>query len=45
MGRFLAPVELFELRWQMLSDAIKQNGINDELREEWLAADAALKNR
>lgn len=35
--------ELFELRRQMLSDAIKQNGINDELREEWLDADSALK--
>lgn len=35
--------ELFELRRQMLSDAIKQEGISDELREEWLAADGALK--
>jgi len=35
--------ELFELRSQMLSDSIKKAGINDELREEWLAADAALK--
>lgn len=35
--------ELFELRRQMLSDAIKQHGISDDLREEWLAADGALK--
>ena len=35
--------ELFELRAQMLSDAIKEAGIQDGLREEWLAVDAALK--
>ncbi|MFC1747624.1 group 1 truncated hemoglobin [Pseudomonadota bacterium] len=35
--------ELFELRSQLLSDAIKEAGISDALREEWLAADAALK--
>lgn len=35
--------ELFTLRAQILSDAIKEAGINDELREAWLRADAALK--
>lgn len=35
--------ELFELRSQLLSDSIKEAGIHDELREEWLAADATLK--
>lgn len=35
--------ELFELRRQLLSKAIKKDGISDELREEWLAADSALK--
>jgi len=35
--------ELFEHRAQLLSDSIKEAGINDTLREEWLAADAALK--
>jgi len=35
--------ELFELRAQMLSDAIRDAGVADDLRKEWLAADAALK--
>jgi len=35
--------ELFELRALMLSDAIRDAGIADDLRKEWLAADAALK--
>ena len=35
--------ELFELRAQMLSDSIKEAGINDNLREEWLEADRTLK--
>ncbi len=35
--------ELFEVRRQLLSEAIKQEGISDDLREEWLAADSALK--
>ena len=35
--------ELFELRSQMLSDSIKEYGINDALREEWLAADRTFK--
>lgn len=35
--------ELFTLRAQLLSDAIKEAGINDKLREAWLEADAALK--
>ena len=35
--------ELFELRAQMLSDSIKEAGIADNLREEWLAADATFK--
>ncbi len=35
--------ELFEVRRQLLSDAIKQERISDALREEWLAADGALK--
>ncbi len=35
--------KLFELRQQLLSDAIKKERISDALREEWLAADATLK--
>ena len=35
--------ELFELRAQMLSDSIREAGIADDLRIEWLNADAALK--
>jgi truncated hemoglobin YjbI len=35
--------ELFTLRAQLLSDAIKEAGIADDLRQEWLNADAALK--
>jgi len=36
--------ELFELRQKMLSETIKEAGISDELRQEWLIADASLKN-
>jgi len=36
--------ELFALRRSLLSEAIKDNGISDALREEWLTADSALKN-
>lgn len=35
--------ELFDLRAQLLSDSIKQAGINDSLRREWIAADATFK--
>lgn len=35
--------ELFELRSQMLSDSIKELGISDALREEWLDADRTFK--
>ena len=35
--------ELFELRSQLLSDSIKEAGIHDKLRTEWLVADATLK--
>ncbi len=35
--------ELFELRSQLLSDAIREAGIADGLREEWLEADRTLK--
>ncbi len=35
--------ELFELRAQLLSDSIKEAGINDALREEWLDADRTFK--
>ena len=35
--------ELFEVRAQLLSDSIKEAGIADDLRKEWLNADAALK--
>jgi len=35
--------ELFDLRSQMLSDSIKAAGVSDELRQEWLAADEALR--
>jgi len=35
--------ELFEHRAQLLSDSIKEAGINDELRIAWLVADASLK--
>jgi len=35
--------ELFELRSEMLSDSIKEAGISDDLRQEWLDADRTLK--
>lgn len=35
--------ELFELRAEMLSDSIKEAGIRDDLRLEWLDADRTLK--
>ncbi len=35
--------ELFERRSQMLSDSIKEAGIRDDLREEWLDADRTFK--
>jgi len=35
--------ELFNLRSNLLSESIKEAGIKDELREEWIAADGALK--
>lgn len=35
--------ELFELRAELLSESIKQAGISDALREEWLAVDERLK--
>ncbi len=35
--------ELFDLRSQLLSDAIKEAGVNDELREEWLVANEMFK--
>lgn len=35
--------ELFETRNEILSQTIKEAGISDELRQEWLAADRALK--
>lgn len=35
--------KLFDLRAEMLSDSIREAGISDDLREEWLAADGALK--
>lgn len=35
--------ELFELRSDMLSDSIKEAGIRDDLRVEWLDADRSLK--
>ncbi len=35
--------ELFELRAQMLSESITEAGISDELRDEWLAADATFQ--
>jgi len=35
--------DLFDLRQELLSESIKQAGISDSLREEWLNADDALK--
>jgi hemoglobin len=35
--------ELFELRSSLLSDSIREAGISDALREEWLDADRTLK--
>ncbi|MFV2059710.1 MAG: group 1 truncated hemoglobin [Gammaproteobacteria bacterium] len=34
---------LFDLRAELLSDSIKEAGITDDLRHEWLAADATFK--
>lgn len=36
--------ELFDIRRSLLSEAITENNISDELREEWLNADGALRN-
>ena len=35
--------ELFELRAQLLSQSIKECGLSDALREEWLDADRTFK--
>lgn len=35
--------ELFDLRQQLLGDAISACGIADDLKKEWLAADNALR--
>lgn len=35
--------ELFELRARLLSDSIKEAGIRDDLRNEWLDADRTFK--
>jgi hemoglobin len=35
--------ELFELRAKILSESITEAGINDDLRQEWLEADATFK--
>lgn len=35
--------ELFKLRQDMLSESILEVGLSDNLREEWLKADATLK--
>ncbi len=39
----LISEELFEERAKLLSDSIKEAGIADNLRKEWITADAALK--
>jgi len=39
----LITEELFALRAQLLSDSIKEAGIADDLRKEWISADVALK--
>lgn len=39
----LITEELFEERSKILSESINQAGVADNLRQEWLAADAALK--
>lgn len=39
----LISEELFELRAQLLSDSIREAGIADNLRKEWLAVDATFK--
>lgn len=35
--------DLFTLRAEMLSESIKEVGLADDLRKEWIAADATLK--
>ena len=35
--------ELFELRQQLLSDSIRECNVSDDLREEWLGTDNALR--
>ena len=39
----LITEELFTVRAKLLSDSIKEAGIADDLRKEWMNADAALK--
>lgn len=36
--------ELFELRRQLLSDALREVGLSEKLREQWLHMDGILKN-
>jgi len=35
--------ELFKLRQHMLNESLLEYGLDDELRKEWMRADAALK--
>ncbi len=35
--------ELFELRQQLLNEAIREFALADDLRNEWIMADTALK--
>ncbi|MFK5912804.1 MAG: group 1 truncated hemoglobin [Woeseiaceae bacterium] len=39
----LISEELYDLRSRILSDAIKQAGISDNLRKEWIDADSTFK--
>jgi len=42
-GYMMITEELFDLRTELLSDAIKKEGLSDDLREEWLALNEAFK--
>ncbi len=35
--------ELFDLRQRLLGESISECGVNDDLKDEWLAADNALR--
>ncbi len=42
-GYMMITEELFDLRSQLLSEAIEETGVSDALRQEWIAANEMFK--